>query len=221
MAAENILQSDAPLPQDIPKGPLDTHPSQLQSLLHRATHFIELGAWLRTRETSEAVISLWRDGSMSAVTPLIRLVFEIWSVSYYLVLAIEKYNKEKDMEKLSKVVNKVFEGVKTEVFLPYGAPASETPIHVLDSIRALNKVNSNALAVYEYLCESSHPNYPRYMEWWLLGKAGDNWSNDVVYNRGHQLLENTVAAFEQSVSGIKETTTKGFNLCGRLYKQAA
>jgi len=135
----------------------------------------------------------------------VRLVYEIWAVTNYLVNALNKFGENKDTTKLSKVVNKVFEGAKIVVLLPWGSAASESPIHVLDGFRELDKSHDKAMERYEYLFESSHPNYPRYMELWLLGKAGDNWSNDVVYKRGHELLDNNVPALEESVSGIATT----------------
>jgi len=217
----SIVQSDKKRPKEIPEGPLNEAPTQLQSLLHRAAHFFELGACLRTRETVHAIDVLWGNGSLSAVSPLVRIIYEIWGVSNFLFLALENYEKISDIEKLGKVVNKVFEGVRSEVLMPYGTPASEMPIHVLDSVRLLNKEHSNALTTYEYLCESSHPNYPRYIEWWLLGKEGDNWSNKVVQKRGHELLENTVKALEQSVEGVNLKARNGLDICGKLYKDAA
>jgi hypothetical protein len=105
--------------------------------------------------------------------------------------------------------------------MPYGTPASESPIHVLDSMRSLNKKYPGALSKYEYLCESSHPNFPRYIEWWLVGKAGDNWSNKIVQERGHELLDNTITALRESVSGINYSVKSGLTTCGSLYANAA
>ena len=41
-----------------------------------------------------------------------------------------------------KVVNKVFEGAKVEVLLPWGASAAETPVHILEAMRALMQLVS-------------------------------------------------------------------------------
>ena len=217
----NNLPTQAPHPSQIPHGPLDQKPTPLQSLMHRASDFFEVGAWYRTRETTNAVSALWQNGSLSAVAPLVRLVFEIWAVAYSLRMALEDYQKSKDLEKLAKIVNKIFEGVKSEVLLPYGVPASETPIHILDAVRFLRSIYPNAVETYEYLCEAAHPNFPRYIEWWLVGKEGDNWSNKTVQKRGHELLDKTVSAMETSVLGVKEAVEQGLALSGIMYEEVA
>jgi hypothetical protein len=130
---------------------------------------------------------------------------------------LRHYLDSKDPNSLSRTVNKLFEGVRSEVLLPWGSPASEKPIHVLDAIRSLQQVYPEAIQTYEDLCESAHANLPRFMEWWHLGKAGDNWSNETVQKRGHVLLSKTVSAVELAVSGTVTEVKEGMKLCGQIY----
>ncbi|MFZ0930703.1 MAG: hypothetical protein WAN11_18995 [Syntrophobacteraceae bacterium] len=130
---------------------------------------------------------------------------------------IQTFANQKDVGPLVKTVNKLFEGVRGEVILPWGTPASEKPIHVLDTIRLLDQDFPEAMAFYEDLCESAHANQPRFMEWWFIGKAGDNWTNDTVHARGHVLMRKTVEAMEQAILGIQTATETGMSLCGELY----
>jgi len=59
------------------------------------------------------------------------------------------------------------------------------------------------------------------MEWWILGKSGDNWTNETVQKRGHELIDKTVKAVEESVTGIVKETTYGLEICGYLYNTLA
>lgn len=211
------LSQDISSLSQLPRGPLEQQITPLQGILHKASTFLTLGAWLRTRELTNAAVSLWKDGHLSSVTPLIRLELEIWAVTHSLVVALTKYKEGNNLENLGKTVNRIFEGVKSPVLMPYGAPASEVPLHVLDAIRSLRTVYPTAVETYEYLCEATHPNFPRYLEWWLVGKNGDNWENATVQQRGHELLEKTVSAMEYSINGVASAVKSGLGLCNTLY----
>ncbi len=211
-----ILRTGFQHPEQILMMP-DKAPTPLQATLSRATVFLEVGAWKRTEETVDSILCLWKEGYLSSVGSLSRLLFELWAVAHHLKTALTKYKDNKELDRLSKVVNKIFEGVKSDVFMPWGMQALEQPIHVMDTIRSLQSVYPEALDAYNDLCESAHANQPRYFEWLLLGKIGDNWTNPTVQKRGHDLLDKTVLVIDRSVKGIKTSVDQGLQLCGKLY----
>ncbi len=211
------VSKPSPHPDNIPHGPLDTCPSRLQSIIHRASAFYELGAWTRAKESTEALILLWREGYLSHGTIIVRLLFEIWGSSRCMSKAISSFLDSKEIERFEQKVNKIFECVRSEVFMQWGTPAAEKPIHVLDTIRVLMPDFPQAMEIYEDLCESSHANQPRFMEWWFLGKSGDNWTNKTVQKRGHTLIKKTVEATEVAVTGIVVEVENGLTICGDLY----
>lgn len=204
-------------PVNIPHPPLDEPTTHLQSLLHRNVTSYEIGVWERSNETLSAIYYLWNEGFLCEAASLSRLLFEVWGVSNYLLQAIEKFKENGNIERLEKITNRIFEGVRSEVLMPWGVPASERPIHVMDTIRSLRDKYPMALETYDDLCESAHANQPRYFEWWLLGRFGDNWTNKTAQVRGHELLEKTVRSLENCVDGIKSTVSSGLILCGQLY----
>src|SRR5208283_4507022 len=216
-SASAHLKVKPPCPANIPPGPLDSPPSLLQSVLHQAMTFYEFGVWYRAQETVESIVTLWHEGYLASGAALARLVFEIWGACHCMTTVIQTFANQKDVGLLVKTVNKLFEGVRGEVILPWGTPASEKPIHVLDTIRLLGQDFPGAMASYEDLCESAHANQPRFMEWWVLGKAGANWTNGTVQARGHVLMSKTVEVMEKAILGIKAATEKGMVLCGELY----
>lgn len=213
-----LVAAESPHPSAVPYGPLETLPSPLQGVVHRAVTFYELGLWLRTRESMASVLCLWKEGYLSTVGTLVRLLFELWAACEYQTAAIRKFENDGNLEKLSQTVNRLFEGVRDEVLLPWGHPASEKPIHVMDTIRHLDRVWPGAEATYNELCESSHANQPRFLEWWFTGRLGDNWENTTVQNRGHALIESTVRAAERAVHGTSSGVRAGLERCGKLYE---
>jgi hypothetical protein len=215
-AASRYIELKPPFPRNIPPAPFDTPPSLLQSVIYSAVTFYELD-WYRTKETTEAIVILWREGLISAAASLIRPVFELWGATHFMTDELRIFHKNKDINRLALVVMRLGTGVRSEVLLPWGTPATEKPIHVLDTIRALSEVFPDAMAVYEALCESTHANQPRYLEWWFLGKTGDNWTNETVQTRGHALIIRTIDALEKTITGIKTEVEIGMKLCGELY----
>jgi hypothetical protein len=205
-----------PFPENIPPAPFDISPSLQQSVIYSAATFYQLD-WYRTRETTEAIIILWREGYISSAAALIRPIFELWGASHFMTDELRIFDKHKNITRLAQFVTRLCTGVRSEVLLPWGTPASEKPIHVLDTIRSLNQIFPDAMAVYEALCESTHANQPRYMEWWFLGKTGDNWTNETVQTRGHALIIKTIDAMKRATMGIKTETEIGMKLCGELY----
>jgi len=165
----------------------------------------------------QALTILWAEGCLSPEATLARLLFEIWGASRLMSEGLQAYVESKDLEDLSKTVNKLFEGVRSEVLLPWGQPALEKPIHVLDAIRSLQRVKPEVMQTYDDLCESAHANLPRFMEWWHLGKAGDNWPNQTVEKRGHLLLNKTVTAVEMAASGMLAELREGMRMCEQIY----
>ena len=204
-------------PENIPPGPFDQALTPLQSVLYRAVTLYEVGLWLRGRETLQALKLLWTEGYLSPAAALARLMFELWGSCHYQTRALTRYSSDQELGPLAKVVDKLFEGVRDEVLLPWGVPAGEKPIHVLDLVRALEADEPGSEAMYNDLCESSHANQPRFLEWWLTGKLGGNWANEVVRRRGHELLGRTVSTVQTATEGLVQDATDGLQRCGLLY----
>lgn len=207
-------------PKNVPIGPLDRAPTPLQATIHRAVWFYEAGVWLRARETLQALKLLWQEGYFSPAAALARLVFELWAACHYQTRALLRFGADQELEPLAKVVNQLFEGVRDNVLLPWGTPAAERPIHVMELVRALGATEPRAEAMYNDLCESSHANQPRFMEWWFTGRLGDNWPNETVQRRGHELLGRTIVSVQESTDGLVREATTGLTRCGVLYDAA-
>ncbi len=212
-----LYEKDPPSTTRIPDLPLENHPTQLQALLHCSISYFRIGCWFRTKEIIGAITNIWSNGYISCASPLCRLLFEIWGSAHYLNKSIAKYKVSNNIEKLTEVVSKTFAGVRSPVLMPWGTLAHDKPIHVLELIRGLEDINPKAIDNYNDLCESSHPNYPRYMELWLVGKYGDNWTNETVIERGHKLLSNVTKFTGMSIDGILIEVKEGLKICDEIY----
>lgn len=201
----------------IPSGPWEDGPTQLQYISARATDYFLTGCMARTREVTESIFILWKDGKLYTATSLSRQLLELWASAFYLTKAISLFKIDNDIEKLESTVNRLFEGVRSHVLMPWGEPANEKPIHVLDLIRNLKEIYPQAEIEYNNLCEAAHPNFPRFMELWFLGKEGDNWSNDTAFERGHKLLRDITGVIETCINGICSDIKSGILLCEELY----
>lgn len=206
------------MPVYIPSPPLSNPPTLLQSLIYKSLSIYSIGVLGRTDETLSAIICLWKEGFIAEAASLSRLLYEIWGIAFYNTRSLKKYTENQDISKLEKVINKIHEGVRSEVLMPWGTLAAEEPIHIMDTIRELKKEFPTVMTTYDDLCESAHANQPRYFEWWLIGKYGNNWTNQTVQIRGHKLLEKTISSLEFCIKGIKETSNEGYELCGELYE---
>jgi len=115
---------------------------------------------------------------------------------------LQAYVDSKDLEGLSKTVNKLFEGVRSEVLFAVGfACCGKTDTcYGCHSFPAKGQSRSHA-NIRGFVRVGSRQS-ASLMEWWHLGKAGDNWSNQTVEKRGHMLLDRTVAAVEMATSGM-------------------
>ena len=213
-----LLEMEPPRPAGLPSGLLADQLTPLESVIRRAVIFYEIGLWARTRETTASILCLWKEGYLAASASLVRLLFELWAASEYQTAALSRFENDRDYERVARIVDRLFEGVRDEVLMPRGQPASQTSIHVLDTIRHLSNVFPEAESTYDQLCESSHANQPRFFEWWLTGRLGDNWTNTQVQERGHNLLEQTVTVAETSVHGIVASVSAGLEKCGKLYE---
>lgn len=205
----SILFSKRPTkPANIPDWPLDSAPTEIQTVIQWSVVTYKVGVWERTRETLDAILCLWREGLLCEAASLSRQLFEIWGISNYQTQSLINYTTEENLLKLTKTISKIFQGVRTEVLMPWGIPAGETPIHVMDTTRSLREEYPTAIETYDDLCESAHANQPRYFEWWFLGKYGDNWTNKTVQIRGHDLLGRTISSIEHCVIRNKFISNK-------------
>jgi hypothetical protein len=210
-----------PRPVEVRYGPLETQPTPLQVIIRRSVTLYEVGLWLRTRETLQGLICLLREGYLSPAAALVRLLFELWGAGHCQSQAIDRFGADRDLVRFASAINRLLEGVREETMRPRDTPAFKKPMHVREIVRGLADILPRAESVYADLCESAHANQPRFLEWWFIGRLGDNWTNETVKARGHELLERTVSIAECAVEGVAGEVSHGLRACGDLYDVAA
>jgi hypothetical protein len=193
--------------------------TELDICLNQSSWYFKTGAWERLCEIVESLLYLWRKGRFSSGAVLARLSFELWAASYYLQYQHEQCINNFDFEKLKLNVSKFFEGARSDVLMFYGEPATQKPVHILDMVRNLKEQHLTAEADYEFLCESCHPNFPRYLEWYVIDHRRDNWRNKTARKRGHLLLDRTLTIVEHSVAGCRIACADGLRYCDEIFKK--
>jgi len=198
----------------------DEPPTELEVCLNQSSWFFQTGSWQRLRETVEGLLLLWRNGRFSSGSVLARLSFELWAASNYFRHEHEQCLGNFDFLILKSSVSKFFEGAKSDdVLMFYGKPATKRPVHVLDMVRKLKEQHLTAEDDYAFLCESCHPNFPRYIEWHVIDHRRDNWRNKTAKKRGHLLLNRTLTLIEASVSGCRAASIDGLRFCDEIVKK--
>ena len=199
------MQTLGPEIRALPFAPLDYKPSERGLLYYQLCLFVLAGC----RSSSELVYSLgllWRSGRFLSASLCIRLLIEIWGSSVYANRQVlSKLSLTGDIAAAKAKVARLLFGSRLSVPLPYGGSIKVKPVNVMDFIREADAACPGIMDTYQFLCDACHPSF--FQHTWLLlaGAEQDNWSNERFAEYGHQLLDRSVNAAEQAISGIEES----------------
>lgn len=155
-----------------------------------------------TVEALTGFIELWTKGLFATVSLHARLIMELWGAIHYAQHTLQEMEYPERLATCLSRTARLTLGARSEVTLPWGSRADLESIHVMDFIRSLTEVHSDAKTTYGFLCESCHPSFLRLTTWSLTGPNLDNWSNQKFRQEAHGLLGRTLVAVEQCLDGI-------------------
>jgi hypothetical protein len=84
-------------------------------------------------------------------------------------------------------------------------------INVMDFVRAGETAVQGFTAMYEFLCDVSHPTYMHSFLYWL--KVDALWSNDHNAREMHRILEKVTKAAEMAIGGISTAMIEIYDEC--------
>ncbi len=84
-------------------------------------------------------------------------------------------------------------------------------INVMDFVRAGETAVQGFTAMYEFLCDVSHPTYMHSFLYWL--KVDASWSNDHNAREMHRILEKVPKAAEMAIGGISTAMIEIYDEC--------
>jgi hypothetical protein len=124
---------------------------------------------------------------------------ELWgAVAYAEREVLGKLDKTGDMNKALERADHLLVGSKVRVNWRSDAEHIQ-PTNVMAFIKAANEISPGTEAIYNFLCDSSHPSFMQHMALLFAGPEYDNWNNETFASEAVGILEKTIMAAESSI----------------------
>ena len=94
--------------------------------------------------------------------------------------------------------------------LPAGMQEEIKVINVMEFVRAAEAAVPGSRAMYDFLCDISHPTY-MHMYFFMLTRS--SWSNELCARETHRILEEVIKAAEMTVKGISAAVIEIYKEC--------
>ena len=157
-----------------------------------------------TFQSFPEIRTLWSSGQFVFVPLVVRYIYECWGAVHYSKKTLQRLILEENIERELNRVNRLTNGSRSEVQLPFGGYANETSINVLTFIQSLSDIDAESEKKYAFLSEACHPNMFQSTYFQMAGPPSSNWENEKFKEHGHKLLEETVSIIESISSGIQD-----------------
>jgi hypothetical protein len=172
-----------------------------------------LGSVRAVREICGAFQLAWFSGQFLAASALVRMMIELWgSVIYAEQRVLALVEKGDALAANSRLVKLVF-GSKSGVRLHKDLPLTETPVNVMEFVRAVESIAHGTEEDYGFLCDAAHPSYLQNSYLLFAGAVHNNWDNEVFAKEMHKTLERTLCIGTAALEGIKVASTDVFSRC--------
>jgi hypothetical protein len=143
----------------------------------------------------------------------IRLLFEVWgSLLYAQASVLKKAAESSESAAIADArLQRLLLGTNSGPLLPAGMQKDIHVINVMDFVRAGETAVQGFTAMYEFLCDVSHPTYMHSFLYWL--KVDASWSNDHNAREMHRILEKVTKAAEMAIGGISTAMIEIYDEC--------
>jgi hypothetical protein len=148
------------------------------------------------------ILEQWLTGLFLIVPLNTRFFFEIWGGIHFARTTLKRLVCDGNFDKEELRINRLIQGSRTEIKVPWGGVSQERSFNVLDFIDGLADVRTDARSLYDFLSEASHPNFIQNIYFQIAGDPISNWDNERFNTHGHSLLDRTLVAFEVAASGV-------------------
>jgi hypothetical protein len=194
-------------------GLLRNYPGDLVAVKHRMLIFANRSL----SSASELLLSvklLWKEGHHLAAGHCIRLLFEVWgSLLYAQASVLKKATESSESAAIADArLQKLLLGTNSRPLLPAGMKEEINVINVMEFVRAGESTVQGFTAMYDFLCDISHPTYMHgFLYCWLT--LDMSWSNDLNAREMHRILEEVTNAAEKAVRGISAAMIDIYGEC--------
>lgn len=209
---ETTLNPLNELLQRLPPAPMDRPVIDANTVRYLLCLYV-IGSVRSTREICNAFQLAWFEGQFLAASMLVRMLIELWgSVAYAEQEVLRKIDEGDSVVANGRMIKLVF-GSKSGVRLVPGIPIEESPVNVMEFVRAADSASPGIEADYEFLCDAAHPSY--LMNTFLLfaGATHNNWSNETFAAEMHKTLDRTLTIAKTALDGLMKSAGVVFTAC--------
>jgi len=201
-------------------GPISREPDLETQLVFQSVMFANTS--VRVSESWLVhTIALWKEGRMTGVTPLIRLLLEYWGAVCVNNDILRQAIIKRDFDGAAPKSMRLTTGARSPVKLPWGGETNEKSIHVMDFVRRAGEEDKNAVGDYDFLCEACHPSFVQHFYFYIASKTYDDGSVPAENAMKHveSLLDQTAKACERAVLGISNQCAFTIELGGPVIRK--
>ncbi len=208
---ENWKPNLSGLIERLPDIPLSYTPSTQGHIAINISSFVLFSMSLAD-QAATTFLTLWRNGLFTTISLPVRLMYELWGAAHFAGQTLAQMQDSGKVEQALARTQRLMLGARSEVQLPWGGTTNEKSIHVMDFVRSLTDIYSQAEDTYDFLCESCHPSYLRLTTWSLAGPPLQNWTNEKFRESAHNLIDRTLQSVQQALEGIVLDTSETLKL---------
>ena len=189
------------------------YPSDLVAVEHRMLIFANHSLSSATELLSSVKI-LWGEGHHLAAGHCIRLLFEVWGSLLYAQTSVLK--KAAELSESAAIADtrlqRLLLGTNSRPTLPAGMQEEIKVINVMEFVRAGEAAVPRFKAIYEFLCDISHPTYIMHTFFYWLTRDM-SWTNDLYAHEMHRIWEELTKAAEMAARGISSAMIEIYDKC--------
>lgn len=198
--------------QQLPRAPLERQLSTANSVRYLVCVYV-IGSVRAIREICSTFQLAWFAGQFLAASTLARMMIELWGSIVYAERKVLVLIEDGDpLAANARMVKLVF-GSKSGVRLHKDLPVTETPVNVMEFVRAAESVTPGTEDDYAFLCDAAHPSYLQNSYLLFAGAIYDNWTNEAFAKQMHITLDRTLRIGANVLEGIETAAVDVFKRC--------
>jgi hypothetical protein len=202
------LNAVGPAFSRLPSAPLDFQPTEIGAMKYQLC-VIAIGAARSAQELLSSISLLAVTGNFLSASVCTRLLIELLGqLEFADQKVLHCLDRPGELEAAKARLQRLLHGSKSSgPALPGGMPDIAV-INVMDFVRAAEVAKPGMQKLYDFLCYAAHPNYTKHGYLLFAGSEYDNWRNPIFAVAARGILDRTVEAAEQAISGIAESAIR-------------
>lgn len=192
----------------LPRAPLDFQPTEVGAAKYQLC-LLAMGTARSAQELVSSISLLAITGKFLSASVCTRLLIELMGQLEFADRKVLRCLDRPDELQAAKArLQRLLHASKASgPTLPGGVPDIAV-INVMEFVRAAEAAKPGMQETYDFLCDAAHPNHTKHGYLLFAGSEYDNWRNPVFAAAAREVLDKTVGAAEQAITGIVESAIR-------------